>query len=222
MRTTKTNRERYGRTASAADKALVTLMEMLEPRQLLSTYYVSSAGSDTASGDAMTAAWKTVTRVNSQKLKAGDTVLFAVGQTFTGTLTLAAGEAGTKTAPITFGVYGIGSATPGSRATIKSGNAGGLDIGNTAGVAINNLNFVGAGAATNTAAGIYVHVEAAGKTLSTLNLKNVDVTGYGREGMRVTVTGAGSSFNDVKIEYANLHDNLYGGLKVTGPAHNAN
>src|SRR5947208_2397827 len=109
MCNTKTNRQRYGRTAPAADKALVTLMETLEPRQLLSTYYVSSTGSDTAS-----------------------------------------------------------------------------------------------------------------KSLSTLNLKNVDISGYGREGMRIVVTGAGSSFNDVKVESANLHDNLYGGLKVTGSAHNAN
>src|SRR5437016_7902524 len=135
MRNTKTNRERYGRTAPAADKALVTLMESLEPRQLLSTYYVSSAGSDTASGDAMTAAWKTVNRVNSQKLKAGDTVLFAVGQSFSGTISVPSTESGTKTAPITFSSWGSGS----GRATIKSGNNAGIDIANAGGVVVNNL-----------------------------------------------------------------------------------
>ena len=221
MRTNKQTK-RHGRIASAKAGKTVTIgrpaVEALEPRQLLSTYYVTSAGSDSATGDAQTAAWKTLNRANAQKLRPGDTVLLATGQTFNGTITIPSTESGTKTAPITFGTYG----TANGRATIKSGAAAGVDIANAAGVVVNNLNFVGSGAATNTAVGIWVHVDAAAKSLSTLNLKNVDVSGYGREGMRIFVSGAGSSFNDVKVEYTNFHDNLYGGLKVTATAHNAN
>ena len=87
---------------------------------------------------------------------------------------------------------------------------------------VNNLNFLGSGMSTNTAVGIWVHNDVTNKAFSTLALKNVDVSGYGKEGMRILVAGAGSSFNDVKVEYANFHDNLFGGIKVTGPAHNVN
>src|SRR5437667_6701707 len=213
MRTNTKSRNRTGRIVSAAK-----VVEPLEPRQLLSTYYVSNGGSDAATGDAMTAAWKTVNRVNSQKLKPGDTVLFAIGQTFSGTISVPSTESGTKTAPITFASYGSGN----GRATIRSGNNAGIDIANAGGVVINNLNFAGAGMSLNTAVGIYVHSDVTNKAFSTLNIKNVDVNGYGKEGMRILVAGAGSSFSDVKVEYANFHDNLYGGLKVTGPAHNVN
>ena len=54
--------------------APVCQMEPLEDRQFLSTYYVSPSGSDSASGRSTSAPWKTVNRVNSQKLHAGDKV----------------------------------------------------------------------------------------------------------------------------------------------------
>src|SRR5438093_12543561 len=90
------------------------------------------------------------------------------------------------------------------------------------GVIVNNLDFVGSGMGSNTAAGIWRHNDTGNKTLSLLALKNVDVSGYGKEGMRIAMAGAGSSFSDVKVEYANFHDNLYGGIKVTAMAHNVN
>src|SRR5437763_874835 len=80
--------------APAAAVARIAAVEALEPRQLLSTYFVSSAGSDAATGEAMTAAWKTLNRVNSQKLQPGDKVLFAIGQTFSGTINVPSAESG--------------------------------------------------------------------------------------------------------------------------------
>jgi hypothetical protein len=208
------------RTKRKNNRKLASLqpVEALEPRQLLSTYYVSNTGSDAATGDAMTAAWKTINRVNSQKLRAGDVVLFAAGQTFSGTIVIPSTESGTKSAPITLGVWG----TNANRATIKSGNNAGLDMSNSAGVVVNNLNFLGSGMSTNTAVGVWIHSDVTSKAFSTFAMKNCNVSGYGKEGMRILVAGAGSSFSDVKVEYANFHDNLYGGIKVTGPAHNVN
>src|SRR5215203_5387190 len=79
-----------GRVAAAAlDHAAassIASMEPLENRRLLSTYYVNNNGSDSASGTSTGSAWKTISRVNSQVLKAGDKVLFAGGQTFSGGL----------------------------------------------------------------------------------------------------------------------------------------
>ena len=192
------------------------VVEALEPRQLLSTYYVSTSGSDSAAGTSTTSAWKSINRVNSQTLKAGDKVLFQGGKTFYGSLYVPSREGGTSTAPVTFSTYGTG------RATINSGSKAGIDVAQTAGIGISNLNFVGSGMSSNTWPGIWIHVDWADRKLSTINVKNVDVSGYGREGMKIMVAGARSSISDVRIEYSSFHDNLFGGMKVTGSAHNSN
>ena len=182
-------------------------MEALEGRQLLSTYYVSGSGSDSASGTSSGSAWKTINRVNSQVLKAGDKVLFAGGQSFSGGLYVPSKECGTATAPVTFSTYGTG------RATIKSGTKSGIDIAQGAGIDISNLNFVGSG---GSAVGIWIHMDFTNKNVSRINVKDVDVSGYGREGMRILIAGSGSTINNVRVERSSFHDNVYGGLKVTG------
>ncbi|HEY6962926.1 MAG TPA: Ig-like domain-containing protein [Gaiellaceae bacterium] len=73
------------------------------------TYYVSPAGSDTASGTAVTAPWRTVGRVNRACPAPGDTVLFQGGAVFNDA-TLMPACSGTAFAPITFGSYGVGKA----------------------------------------------------------------------------------------------------------------
>ena len=191
----------------AAAAAAVASMEPLEGRQLLSTYYVSGSGSDSASGTSSGSAWKTINRVNSQVLKAGDKVLFAGGQTFSGGLYVPSKECGTSTAPVTFSTYGSG------RATIKSGTKSGIDIAQGAGIDISNLNFVGSG---GSAVGIWIHMDFTNKNVSRINVKDVDVSHYGGEGMRILIAGSGSTINNVRVERSSFHDNTMGGLKVTG------
>ncbi|MEA2708222.1 MAG: hypothetical protein QOF78_823 [Phycisphaerales bacterium] len=182
-------------------------MEPLEDRRLLSTYYVNTSGSDSASGTSTGTAWKSINRVNTQNLKAGDKVLFAGGQTFSGGLYIPSSEGGTASAPVTFSTYGTG------RATIRSGTKAGIDVAQAAGISISNLNFIGSGGSV---AGIWIHVDFANKDVSGVFVKNVDVSGYGREGMRMMIAGSGSSISNVKIEQSSFHDNVYGGLKITG------
>ena len=79
------------------------------------TYHVSPAGSDRASGTSAGDAWKTLRRVNRARLRPGDTVVLTVG-VYTGQLRLH--ESGTAGAPIT-----IMSAGPG-RAVIDQGRSG--------------------------------------------------------------------------------------------------
>jgi hypothetical protein len=181
------------------------------------TFYISPSGSDSAAGTSATSAWKSISRLNSQALRPGDTVLFASGQAFSGTIAIPSAEGGTKTAPINFGIYG-GTA----RASIKSGGASAFDIAQTAGVIIANLNLVGSGMNSNTAVGIWVHTDVASKTLSTIQVNNCDVSGFGKEGMRILMSGKGSTLSDVKVTNVTFHDNLYGGLKVTGSKQSSN
>lgn len=73
------------------------------------TYYVdSNAGSDAAPGTAPEKPWKSITRVNRQKLQPGDAVRFRRGQSWSGT-TLAPASDGTADRPITFAAYGKGA-----------------------------------------------------------------------------------------------------------------
>src|SRR3954469_8303759 len=78
-----TGKQRSTRQTRAARAIATTtidaLIEPLEARQFLSTYYVSNSGSDAAAGTAIKTAWKTINRVNAATLKPGDQVLFAAG-----------------------------------------------------------------------------------------------------------------------------------------------
>jgi hypothetical protein len=192
-------------------------MEMLEQRQLLSAvYFVSASGDDGKSGKSRASAWRTIDRVNKQVLKPGDMVRFEGKKTFHGSLYVPSREGGTADKPIIFTHYGKG------RPIIKSGSRPGIDIAQTAGVAVTNLNFVGNGAKNNKSAGIYVHTDRSGKKLKYLHIRNVDVKGYGRSGVEIIMARKGSSLAAVQVRDATLHDNLENGLKATGSSHNAN
>ena len=199
----------------ARERLSTACVETLEPRQLMSTYYISPSGSDSASGTSTTSAWRSVSRVNSQTLHAGDSVLFQGGATFSGGLYVPSNEGGTSTNPVKFGSYGTG------RATISSGSSRGIDVAQTAGVNISNLNFKGNG--VNSSHGIHFHCDWSGKTLYNIKIDNVDVSGYGGYNIRIQCpSGSNSRFNDIRITNANLHDSKQGGLSITGSGHNAN
>ncbi len=72
------------------------------------TYYVDQTlGSDSASGTSDQTPWKSLTKVSSTTLAAGDTVLLRRGRSWSGGL--AVRGSGTAAAPITVGAYGEGA-----------------------------------------------------------------------------------------------------------------
>ena len=73
---------RLGNRRLGRRRCLLAVLEPFEPRTLLTTYYVSPTGSDTATGTSAADAFKTVAKVNSLDLDGGDSVLFEGGQTF--------------------------------------------------------------------------------------------------------------------------------------------
>jgi hypothetical protein len=82
------------------------------------TYYVhSSVGDDARPGTSAATAWKSLAKVNTVHLQAGDRVLLAGGQTFPGQLAFD-GLNGTAEEPITFASYTPTGAAGGARATI--------------------------------------------------------------------------------------------------------
>lgn len=201
---------RIRRDKSSSPLVRAVEMEGLEGRQLLSTYYVSNSGRDSASGTSSSSAWKTINRVNSQHLHSGDKILFKGGQSFSGGIYLPSSEGG-----VTIGTYGSG------RATINSGTKSGVEIAQTAGVTISNLVLNGAGMSTNHTPGINFHVEFTGKKLSGLTIRNVEIKNYGQNGLRIITNGpGGSSISNVTVEDTSIHDNLWGGISAYSNRHN--
>jgi hypothetical protein len=89
------------------------------------TYYVDvAAGSDRNNGTSASSAFASIQKVDTLHLKAGDTILFHTGETFSGTLTVA--DSGTATSHITVGSYGGGAspiiATNGDNGVVIAGS----------------------------------------------------------------------------------------------------
>lgn len=72
-------------------------------------YYVSAAGSNSNNGLSSTAAWQTISKVNSSfaSMSAGDSILFRRGDTFYGAIIV--GKSGSSGKPIVISAYGTGA-----------------------------------------------------------------------------------------------------------------
>lgn len=71
-------------------------------------YYVSTAGSDAATGTSPATAWQTLTNVNNTNFVPGDSIFFRRGDVFRGQV--APKTSGTAAASIVFDAYGTGAA----------------------------------------------------------------------------------------------------------------
>jgi hypothetical protein len=172
------------------------------------TYYVSSTGRDSNSGTTSAQGWRTLDRVNSQHLRAGDTVLLEGGHSFPGTLILNA-EGGTSTAPITFGSYGTG------RATLSADRGRGVDIYNCAGVRIQDLVIADAGTESSNEIGISLFTDLPGDVkLSWIRIDDVRVTGFKRSGISIGGGNGRSGFQDVRVERSQIDHNGDNGMFV--------
>jgi len=89
---------------------ILFIMLFLKTNEVFSiTYYVSTNGSDFNSGTSPSAAWKTISKINSviSILNPGDQILFEKGNTFFGTLNVT--KSGALGNEIVFGSYGNGN-----------------------------------------------------------------------------------------------------------------
>jgi hypothetical protein len=171
------------------------------------TYYVSNSGNDKNSGTSSSSPWQTITKVNGITLAAGDSVLFAGGQTFSGNLYFDASDKGTAANPITVSSYGT------SRATINAATSYGLYAYNTAGFVVSNLNFVGSGASVNTKDGVTFYTDLPNNVaLSGVTIRQIDVSGFGGQGISIGAWNASTHYKDVNIVGCSTHDNLEGGV----------
>jgi len=188
-------------------KGRIAFAEALEGRTLLTNYYISDVGSDSAAGTSTAAAWKTIAKVNTVAFKAGDQILFQGGKTFTGMVQLDALDTGTTAAPIVVGTYGTG------RATIDGGNSSAFYAYNTAGFSVKDLDFKGSGRLNNFTNGVVIYADKVTTTkFSKVHFDSVTVSGYGKEGFSLGSGSGSAGYNDVRITNSSFFDNGNSGL----------
>ncbi len=167
------------------------------------TYYISPSGSDSNNGTSSGTAWQTIAKVNGYTPRAGDTVLFQGGQSFSGNI-LFTGVVATPQLPFTVGSYGTGNAT------ISCGSSYGVRFSGCSGVSVSNLTITGAGVtsggvSSSDSSGVEVQNPLVTNTqLAGIYIDNLTISGcYGGievRGHSATVSpGTCSGFKDVRI-----------------------
>ncbi|MGI4740228.1 MAG: right-handed parallel beta-helix repeat-containing protein [Janthinobacterium lividum] len=173
---------------------------------MASTYYINTQGSDGAAGTSAATAWRTIDQVNATTFQAGDRILFAAGQTFSGSLVLHTAGTGVAATPIVVSSYGSG------RATVASGNASGFYAQNAAGIDVRRLAFVGSGRLASNSSGMVFYLDLPDTHLTHLRLDSLDVSGYRDSGISIGSWKGSSGYSDVRITACQVHANGEAGL----------
>ncbi len=166
-------------------------------------YYVSPTGDDKNSGASQDQAWKSIDQVNRIVFKPGDRILFEGGQTFNGSLTFNADDAGTSENPVTISSYST------ERAIINSGSKKGFYGNNCAGFVIKNLNFIGSGRLDPAgSSGIVFFTDRSdGVKLEYIRIDSVEVINFRQSGIEIGANHSSKSgFKNVRITNAIVHD----------------
>ncbi|HEX8517859.1 MAG TPA: T9SS type A sorting domain-containing protein [Bacteroidia bacterium] len=175
------------------------------------TYYISAAGNDNATGTTVSAAWRTISKLNTMNLLPGTKILLEGGSTFSDGIILDQNDANEPLNPVTISTFGVG------RATIESGTNAGLYAYNTEGFKISNIEFKGAGMSLNSTDGVFIYSDLTGNVkLKKIELKNLEIHNYGRTGLSILSTKGNSGFNDVMIDGVHVHDVKENGIVTRG------
>jgi hypothetical protein len=136
---------------------------------------------------------------------------------FAGPLQFDADDQGSHEHSIVVTSYGTG------RATIDGGDDAGLFAYNTAGLSISNINLIGSGPGSNESNGINFYNDLAGDVrLDGVRITEVEVSGFGKNGILIGGWNGQSGFRNIHITQAMIHDNGLNGLVTYGQWPHAN
>ncbi|HEV8081989.1 MAG TPA: right-handed parallel beta-helix repeat-containing protein [Chitinophagaceae bacterium] len=160
-------------------------------------YYVNNKGNDKNSGD-KNHPFKTIARSNRIKLHAGDSIRFASGQVFRGTLQINK-YAFALEKPIL--IFSGGE----RKAIIDGGNKAGVEISETKFVQIRNLQLKGSGRKEgNTGNGVLIN------NCTNISIDNLNITGFQKAGLLVY------SSSDISITRVHAYENGFAGISIDG------
>jgi hypothetical protein len=172
------------------------------------TYFVSPTGNNNNAGTSPADAWRSVSRVNRESFRPGDTILFLGGATFAGNLALGVGSQGSAADPITISSHG------GGRATINAGKGTGVAVTDASYVTVADLNIVGSGFTSNTGNGVLFTSDLPGTSVRGGTVRDVNASGFGHNGIFFNGTNGSNDFRGISISYAVTDDNGDGGVNV--------
>ncbi|OHB64274.1 MAG: hypothetical protein A2Y76_10160 [Planctomycetes bacterium RBG_13_60_9] len=164
------------------------------------TYYVDGLkGNDQNAGTTPEEAWQSIARINQVDFDPGDQLLFAGGQTFTGTLLFQQEDSGTQDRPIKVSSFGNG------RALIHGGTGCGFQLRGCAHVVVSNLTFVGCGRKSgNDGSGVELC------RTRDIKLDSLDISGFRRNGVYA------NGDENTRITNVYVHENGGAGISTWG------
>lgn len=162
----------------------------------VSTFYVDSQLGNDANKGTLKKPLKSIEKINSLRLQAGNSVFFAGGQTFYGTLRLSK-LAGTKAQPIVIGSYRNG------RAILNGENGNAIRADSCSWLRVKNLSVTGNGRlAGNAGSGIEF------RNNNYCMIDSIETSGFFWSGVKV-VGG-----KNLRITHVYAHDNGFSGINV--------
>ena len=188
--------------------SVIVLLILILPAHA-ADYYLTNTGDNNNTGLAPDHAWRTLDRVNLLDLMPGDRILLEAGATFSAPLLLDEKDRGTESAPITVTSSGDG------HALINAAGGMGVFVHNTAGILLSNLHVVGDRHPHNNSDGIAIHNELGEAILlAGITIDNVEVSGFGKNGISIGGWNGQSGFRNVRITQTSIHDNGLNGLVI--------
>lgn len=161
-------------------------------------WYLNASGNDANNGSKYKP-WKTISKLNSIRLSAGDTVYFAGGQTFTGSILLDSNDRGADEKPIVLTSDGA------VNATIDGGGGTALTAYQTNYITITNLHCTGSGRKTgNTKDGVIIN------SSHHILIDSLSINGFQKSGLLIY------SSTNVNVNRVYAFDNGFAGIFVTG------
>ncbi|MEO0895399.1 MAG: right-handed parallel beta-helix repeat-containing protein [Bacteroidota bacterium] len=196
--------------------SLVFLSLLLQIQLTIATdYYLSPTGSDSNDGTSPSTAWKTLQKVNSMAIQAGDKIRLEGGETFSGRLSFSPSQCGTQALPIVIESYGNG------RAIILADGEYGIFVDDCAGYEVHDLHIKADPSISNEGDGILFR-----RSVSTTSrndyilIEDVEVEGFKWGGITIDSNEDNSTteygYQNVTIRRVIAHDNLDHGIEVRG------
>lgn len=186
---------------------LILLFSVFNFQTKPKVYYISPSGNDTQDGLSIKTAWRSIEKVNSIILKAGDKVLFEGGGTFKGNIQLDSLDGGTANKPVTISSFGA------KTAIIDAGEGRGLFAYNCAGIKVSKLSFKGDGIGKNIQNGIEFYTDFTSKSLSFITIDSCEVKGFHKYGILIMGDKSDTSgYRDVRITHTIAHENGEAGI----------
>ncbi|HWD89496.1 MAG TPA: right-handed parallel beta-helix repeat-containing protein [Mucilaginibacter sp.] len=176
-----------------------TLIAVNSFAQTSNLYYVSNQGNDSNPGTKVQP-FKTISKVNSLELRAGDAVYFKAGEIFKGSLLLTKGIKGTKLHPVIISSYGNGHAIIDARDSV------GFALYKGSYIKLSHIFLRGSGRKTgNVKNGVYI------LNCDHITGNDLDISGFQKSGFLIY------SSQEITANAVFAHDNGSAGITVEGP-----